>query len=350
MTKDKTTEIQERLTRSRDSEWFVMRRCLALLGRLLRGPASRQELIQVVRDATGADTYAPNQETKRISAFEQDINRRLREQFDAVVRYNRRTGMYELDGLEQLPGFDIPDEALSALAFLEDTFAPGTPHHEQIKALYNHLHACLPEQRRQTLARLRVASKVDLRRLDAGSISPIAEKKVEQAVLKRRLLQFYYRSPLYEDGVPRRHTVEPYELTFDPRRGHQYLYAFCREVDGHAAGLYIYYRLDRILPERIELLETKLAPTAPRAKRYQLIYRLSPQVARLGEVTQHFEEMQVTEEADGAALVHAETDNLFFAVRTLLHYGQHCQVLGGPEAQREMREIVQGMVKLYEKL
>ncbi len=65
----------------------------------------------------------------------------------------------------------------------------------------------------------------------------------------------------------------------------------------------------------------------------------------MGEVTQHFEEMQVTQEADGAALVHAETDNLFFAVRTLLHYGQHCQVLGGPEALREMREIVQGMAR-----
>lgn len=339
---------KEHLTRSRDSEWFVMRRCLALLGRLLRGPASRQELIQAVRDATDDDTYVANPETKRISAFEQDVNRRLSGQFGAVARYNRRTSMYELETLEQLPGFDIPDDALAALAFLEDTFGPGTPHHEQINVLYNHLHACLPEQRRQSLARLRVASTVDLRRLDSGAISPMVEEKVEQAVLKRRLLRFYYRSPLYEDGVPRRHTVEPYELTFDARRGHQYLYAFCREVDGQTARLYIYYRLDRILPERIELLETKLAPTAPRAKRYQLVYRLSPQVARLGEVTQHFEEMQVTQEADGSVLVETTTDSIFFAVRTLLHYGQHCQVLGGIDALREMQIIVQAMARLYE--
>ena len=324
-----------------------MRRCLALLGRLLRGPASKRELIQAVRDATGADTYVANQETGRISAFEQDINRRLRERFEAVVRYNRHSGLYELVEFAELPGFDLPDEALAALAFLEDTFGPGTPHHEEIKVLRNHLLACLPQQRRTALAKQRVAPTVDLRRLDSGVISPIVEEKVEQAVLKRRLLRFYYRSPAYEDGVPRRHTVEPYELTFDTRRGHQYLYAFCRQMDGQEARLYIYYRLDRILPEGIELLETKLAPSAPRAKSYQLIYRLSPQVARLGEVTQHFEEMQVTQEADGAALVHAETDNLFFAVRTLLHYGQHCQVLGGPEALREMREIVKGMAGLY---
>ena len=251
-----------------------------------------------------------------------------------------------------LPGFDLSDEALAALAFLEDTFQVGTPHYEQILALRNHLHACLPEERRRALARQRVAPRIDLRRLDDGVIAPMVEERVERALVSRRLLRFSYRSPLYEDGLARRHTVEPYELTFDTKRRHQYLYAFCRRMDGlegsQEVRQYIYYRLDRILPDGIEVLESKLAPTAPRSKRYELVYRLAPAVARLGEVTQHFEEMQVTLEADGSAEVRAETDNIFFAVRTLLHYGQNCQVLGGPEALREMRAIVQGMAKLYE--
>jgi predicted DNA-binding transcriptional regulator YafY len=269
-----------------------------------------------------------------------------------VVRYNRSDRVYELQEFPELPGFDLPDEALAALAFLEDTFGPDAPHYNKIMALRNHLLACLPEQRREELASQRVAPKVDLRRLDTGVISPGTEEQVQRALTRRRLLRFAYRSPLYEDGLFRRHTVEPYELYFDTVRRHQYLYAFCRQIDGPEGSQkperYVHYRLDRIAPKEIELLETKLAPFAPRSKRYDLIYQLAPEVARLGEVTQHFDEMRVTLEANGSALVEATTDNLFFAVRTLLHYGQTCQVLGGPDALREMRAIVQGMARLYE--
>ncbi len=254
---------QEHSKHARDSEWFAVRRCLALLGQLFRGPASKRELIQVVRDATGADTYAPNRETGRISSFEQDINRRLSERFEAVVRYNRHSGLYELVEFAELPGFNLPDEALAALAFLDDTFGPDTPRHEEIKVLRNHLLACLPQQRRTALANQRVAPTVDLRRLYSGVISPIVEEKVEQAVLKRRLLRFFYRSPAYEDGVPRHHTVEPYEVTFDTRQRAPVPLCIL-PADGwpRSEALHL-YRFDRILPEGIELLETKLAPGRP---------------------------------------------------------------------------------------
>lgn len=340
------------MRRSRDSEWMTMRRCLALLQRLLRGPATKAELMAAVHDQVGDEAYLTNPSTRRSSAFEKDIYQRLPEHLGTEVRFDRRAGVYELVGLSGLPGFDLSDDALEALAFLEDTFQAGTPHHEKVMALRHHLHACLPEARRRELARQRVALRVDLRRLDAGVIAPVVEERVERALASRRLLRFFYRSPLYEDGLPRRHDVEPYELTFDTQRRHHYLYAFCRQTSGPEGGQdvrqYIYYRLDRILADGIEVLESKLAPTGPRGKRYQLVYRLAPAVARLGEVTQHFDEMQVTLEADGSAEVRAETGNLFFAVRTLLHYGQNCQVLGGPEALREMREIVQAMAQLYE--
>ncbi len=340
------------MRRSRDSEWMTMRRCLALLQRLLRGPATKAELMTAVRDQVGDEAYLTNPSTGRSSAFEKDINQRLPEHLGVEVRFDRSSGAYKLAALSGLPGFDLSDDALAALAFLEDTFQAGAPHHEKVLALHNHLHACLPEARRRELARQRVALRVDLRRLDAGVIAPVVEERVERAITSRRLLRFSYRSPLYEDGLPRRHTVEPYELTFDTQRRHQYLYAFCRQTDGPEGSQdvrqYIHYRLDRILADGIEVLESKLAPTGPRGKRYQLVYRLAPAVARLGEVTQHFEEMQVTLEADGSAEVRAETGNLFFAVRTLLHYGQNCQVLGGPEALREMRAIVQEMARLYE--
>ncbi len=340
------------MQRARESKWLVLRRCLALLQRLLRGPASKAELVAAVNQTLEIDAYLAGPDSRRISAFEKDINLRLLQYLGAQVRFDRHTGLYELREFSGLPGFDLPDEALAALAFLQDTFAPGAPHHERVQALTNHVHACLPEARRQALARQRVAPRVDLRRLDPGQIAPAVEQKVTQAVVQRRLLRFTYRSPLYEDGLSRRHTVEPYDLYFDTRRRHQYLYGFCREVEGGPEGCqpvrnYIRYRMDRILPEGIEVLESKLAPQAPRPKRYRLVYRLAPTIARHGEVTQHFDEMQVTLEADGSAVVEATVDNLFFAVRTLLHYGDNCQVLGGPEALREMRAIVQGMAKLY---
>lgn len=340
------------MRRPRDSEWMTLRRCLALLQRLLRGPATKADLIEAVRANVGAEAYVPNAETERISALQKDLRERLPQYLGAEVRFDRRAGVYELAALSGLPGFDLSDEALAALAFLEDAFQAGAPNHEKVTALRNHLLACLPEDRRRQLTRQRVAPRVDLRRLDAGIIAQAVEERVERALISRRLLRFSYRSPLYEDGLPRRHTVEPYELTFDTKRRHQYLYAFCRRMEGpegsHEVQQYIYYRLDRILADGIEVMESKLGPVAPRGKRYELVYRLTPAVARLGEVTQHFEEMQVTLEADGSAEVRAETNNLFFAVRTLLHYGQNCQVLGGPEALREMQEIVQEMAKMYE--
>jgi len=175
---------------------------------------------------------------------------------------------------------------------------------------------------------------------------------VERAKTGRRLLRFLYRSPSQADGIPRRHTVEPYERYFDPLRGHHYLYAFCRETDGPKGGWrawrYWRYRISRILPEEIEVLPDRLPPVRPRQKRYSLLYRLSPAIARLGDVSERFDNVRVTMQEDGSAIVQAETDDLFFAVRTLLHYGPNCEVLGGPEVQREMQQAVKEMAKLYE--
>jgi len=50
---------------------------------------------------------------------------------------------------------------------------------------------------------------------------------------------------------------------------------------------------------------------------------------------------------DGSVLVRGWTDNLFWAVRSLLHYGPNCRVVGGPELLSEMRRIVGQMTELY---
>lgn len=329
-----------------------MRRCLVLLGRLLRGPATRDELLDAVRWQLGADAYLPNPETRRISAFEQDLQKRLPKSLLSTVRFDRTIGKYTLIEFSGLPGFDLPDEALAALAFLEDTFQPGTPHFETVGLLLNRLSTYLPEARRRDLERQRVALRVDLRQLDHDRIAPAVERAVERARAEQRLLRFYYLSPGQEDGGLRRHTVEPYERYFDTTQRHHYLYAYCREVDGPKGSWpmrrYFRYRLGRIQVEGIEVLETKLPPYPPRTQRHALVYRLAPAIARLGDVTEHFEAMQVTPEEEGSVLVQAETDDLFLALQTLLRYGPNCQVLGGPEALREMRRMVAEMARLYE--
>jgi predicted DNA-binding transcriptional regulator YafY len=57
---------------------------------------------------------------------------------------------------------------------------------------------------------------------------------------------------------------------------------------------------------------------------------------------------EVEQRDDGSALVRGETDSLFWAVQSLLHYGPNCRVVGGPEMVREMRAVVEGMAKIYE--
>ena len=71
-------------------------------------------------------------------------------------------------------------------------------------------------------------------------------------------------------------------------------------------------------------------------------YRLSPVIARLG-VSEHFENQQVVTCEDGSAIVCAETDDLFDAMKTLLFYGENCEVLGGEELLAAYRETITAM-------
>jgi predicted DNA-binding transcriptional regulator YafY len=51
---------------------------------------------------------------------------------------------------------------------------------------------------------------------------------------------------------------------------------------------------------------------------------------------------------DGSVVVHGETEDVFWAVRALLHYGPNCQVLGGERMRAEMVRVVREMAKVYE--
>jgi predicted DNA-binding transcriptional regulator YafY len=332
----------------RESQWMVMRRCLAILRRVQRGPARRDELVCAVLDQEGADAYG-GAEGKALSRRLENDLRRIREGLMIDLYYDRQVGGYVLVDA-WLPLLDLPDEDLETIAWLEQIFDHDSPQHDEVHALLGRLRSFLSPERRGEIERSRTALVVDLGQRDEDRIAPLVWENLTSA-LGRRRVELTYLSPQQPDGAPRRHVVDPYERFFDTVRGHYYLRGWCHYTDGPLGRRdqrrYFYYRLGRIADVRI--LPDVLPPIPPAAPRYAVAYELAPRVARLG-VTRHrdIEIAEIQRREDGRALVHGETQNLFWTVRTLLHYGPNCRVLGGPELLREMRQVVHKMADMYE--
>ncbi len=338
------------MSAAREDSTTVLKRCLAMVRQLQRGPATKAQLIQSALAGAGQEAYGGSSGRALTKRFEAD-KKKLRDIFGLEWRYSRSTETYELlDTWEPL--LDLPDEALTAIAFLQETFDPSTPLHDQVQSLLGSLVGYLSARRRGDLERRRTALAVEWGQRDDDVIAPAVEAGLSRALVEHRLIAFDYTSPTQADGAPRRHTVEPWERYFDAVRGHYYLRGYCRRTAGppgeYEQNRYMHYRLGRI--NRLEVLPQKLPPIPPRAPRVELVYRLSPQIARRGEVTRHpgITISRTERQADGGVVVHAETDNVWWAVRTLLHYGANCQVLGGGEALFEMRHTVGEMARVYE--
>jgi predicted DNA-binding transcriptional regulator YafY len=334
----------------REGQWLVVRRCLAILRRVQRGPATRQELLQAMLDQERAEEArgetggsAPRRR------LEKDLYR-IREYLQVDLGFDRRVGEYTIREAWQ-PLLDLPDGDLATIAWLEDTFAPDSPQHDEVHALLGRLRSFLSPERRGEIERQRTALTVDLRRRDEGRIRPAVQEGLTKALAQRRRVEFYYLSSQQADGVPRRHVVDPYDRYFDTVRGHYYLRGWCYYSDGpvgrYDQNKYVTYRLDRI--REIQVLSLRLPPFPPRPPRHEVAYELAPPVARLGNITRHrgIEVRAIERREDGSAVVRGQTDSVFWAVRTLLHYGANCRVLGGAEMVREMTRVVREIAEIY---
>ncbi len=334
----------------RESHWLVTRRCLAIIRRAQRGPATRDELIQAMLEEERASGCREclNERALRLR-LEKDLGR-IRNELLVDLYFDRQVGGYVIRDA-WLPLLDLPDEDLATIAWLEQTFGHDSPKHDEVQALLGQLRLYLDPKRVAVIERARTALRMDLRQRDEDKIRPAVWDGLTRAFVERRQVELLYLSPEYENGQPRRHVVEPYEpYYFDTTRGHYYLRAYCRHVEGPDGDAYphayLTYRLGRIL--KLTVLPQKLPPVPPSARRYPVEYELAANIARLG-ITRHpeIQVQEVEQREDGSVVVRGETDNIFWAVRTLLHYGPNCRVLGGPEMLREMRAIVQEMAKLY---
>lgn len=332
----------------RESHWLVMRRCLATIRRAQRGAATKEQLRQAVLAEEGADAYGGGEEGAQRRRLEQDLER-IRRELSVKLYYDRDQGGYILRDT-WLPLLDLPDDDLATIAWLEETFGPDSPQHDEVHALLGRLRLYLAPERRAEIERRRSAPAVDLARRDDDRIAPAVWEALTRAFVERRRVELIYRSPQQEDAIPRRHVVDPWERYFDTARGHYYLYGYCHYTQGprgrREQERYFHYRLGRI--DAVQLLPTKLPPAPPPRARYAVEYELAPQVARLG-ISRHreIEIQEVERHPDGSATVRGTTDNLFYAVQALLHYGDTCRVLGGPEVLARMRRVVQRMAASY---
>jgi len=332
----------------RESHWLVIRRCLAIIQRVQRGPARWKELIQAVLAQEGTEAYGEAKGEALHRRLENDL-RRIRDCLMVDLYFDRQASGYVIRDT-WLPLLDLPDKDLATMAWLEQTFDHDSPQHDEVYALLGRLRLYLPLERRSEIERCRTALAVDLKQRDEDEIPPAVWNGLTKGLVERRRLEFSYRSPQQEDGVPRRHVVDPYERYFDTVRGHYYLRGWCHYTDGplgrYDQRRYFDYRLGRV--HNLQVLPDKISPLPPSAPRYAVEYELAPRIARLG-ITRHrgIEILETEQREDGSALVRGETDSLFWAVRALLHYGPNCRVLGGPEMVWEMRKIVRKMAEIY---
>ena len=334
-----------------ESRWLVLRRCLAILRRLQRGPARKGELLAAVYEAEGAAAYGGATGAALDKRFEAD-KRRLRHELHTPVTYDKTAAGYVL-GERGRPLLDLPDDDLSTLAFLADTFGSDSPRATDVQQLIDRLASWLPAERRQALRRtVGDWPKPDLRLRDKEEIPLNVWNAVHAAWRRAQEIAFDYRTG-DEDAIHVRwHHVQPWDVEFTDR-GHYRLLGFCLSCDGPDGPLeprdYRHYRLSRIVSGSVRVLPRKLPPVRPRGHPRRVVFELSPTIARFGVSARKemIGEPSTAAAADGWTRVEGQTLDVFELARNLLYYGDHCRVLGGPELLEEVRGLVRGLAALY---
>ena len=327
-----------------------LQRTLSIMRCLQRGPADKISLADFVEIELQLDDYGQLTEKRQKKNFENDMGR-IRE-LGADYDYDPSTGEYQLLTFGEFNPACLSELELETVAFLRETFGVGAPHNEQIQSLLQHLMGMIPERQQVAIHDKRQRLRVDLRRKDSTEVHPNVQAAIDRAIGERRLMRFAYQSPSQTDGIPRVHTIQPWDSLFDATRGHYYIDGYRLQVEG-PHGIWKKETWQKYRPERIQADDElkvlgKLPPTPPKKPRYELEYLLAPEIARFDEISRHFDEMEIHEkDENGWTRVTGRTSDLFTAVRQLLGYGAGCKVIGGSEARREMKAMVEKMAENY---
>ena len=330
-----------------ESSWLVARRCLDIINRLQQGAASKQDLLAMVYG--DEDVLEDEVLTNR---FDKD-KERLRDRLQVPIRYDKGVKGYVI-GERERPLLNLPDADIETLAFLADTFQPDSPHAAHVHRLIDQLVDWLPPGRQRLFKRLSGQQPTaDLRLRDREEIAPDVWEATLAGWQAKQELQFDYLSGQQEDGLPRQHHIQPWDLYFSDR-GHWHVRGFCLFNDGPFGPWqphdYINYRLSRIVPGSVEMLPRKLPEVRPSGRLRQVVFELGPAIARFG-ISQRKElvgEPQVSALDDGWVRVEGQTHDVFDLARNLLYYGKNCRILGGRELRQEMQELVKQLGEIYQ--
>src|SRR5688500_4021080 len=145
--------MSEKQKNRRRSQWQVVNRCLNILLRLMRGNASSEELLQIVYDDAipEEENLASHLAKDRL----EDDRSRLREWFLADLKYDRGHDEYSLEDIGR-PLIDLPENALIALAFLEQSFGDkAVSMRNEVQELLGYIKFLLPHSSQKTLKKQR---------------------------------------------------------------------------------------------------------------------------------------------------------------------------------------------------
>lgn len=335
--------------RRRGSEWVTLLRALVILRRLQETPADAERLMKAVEEALGEGAY-PRAESARRAAFKHD-RENLRNRLGAEIRYDPATREYSLSDPGPFGSLSLSQESLHGLSILSRQFSSGIGEKADILTLIKEIVSRLTPEQRRKLENIPDAITLDIRQdVDKGVIPVRVWECIHSAVEKHRKLSFNHLSPRSQGGLAVYYEVAPQRILY--QEGHWYLRAWSllrRDAKGRETRqeAYLRFRLNYIQDdEYLRVWPTVLPVQYRRPPRYFVHYQLMPEIAR-GEISHHFDDIQIDFRPDGSAEVKGFTDDLWGAARILLAYGESCIVLGGQALLKEMHRRVEGLARNY---
>lgn len=338
--------------RGSNSAHSALLRRLAILERLARGPASRNELLEYVRDRLGNAAYG----SSGMLAVRRDMEKLELELECTFEQLKQRR--WRLVGLGKLGLLTLDNDELRTFAQLQQIFAvrgDGTfsehslPLNSRVTSLLQRFLLNAGHDTRVKLHQITPTLKVvgpraRQQRPDLADTIRALEQKCG-----RTQITFQYRSLHTIQQEPVRHDVSPAALFF--RDGQLYLEAFMlrNSLNSAHANKWTEYRLDRIVPASIRSLQTPVPAVWPPRPRHEVIYRLDVRIAGRDDFTVPLDgETELERHTDGSATVTVRTTTDLWMVRQhLLRYGQYCHVLAPPQLVHDMRETTRAMAALY---
>lgn len=328
----------------RGSEWTSFLRALAVLKRLMEGPATSEQLFQFVLETVGTDAY-PSAPSARRHAFKHDRDN-LRKRLGVDYVFDSKTQHYVLNDAGPFGRVSLSPPMLRALSILSRQYENAVGDLAGVRDLVEQIIGWLPLETRLKLEAASDDISLDFEQdVDHSVISSRVWEMVHRALSQHRKLAFNYLSPRREDRMPVYHELAPHQIRFQD--GHWYLRGYSLNTGWLGETPFLRFRMSYILDdERLYVSPSKVEMRHRQPPRFLVHYWLAPEIGR-GEISHRFAEMQITRNDDGSAEVRAVTDDVWDAARTLLAYGEACIVLGGSELLREMHRRVEGMAKNY---